>query len=150
MCRPVAGYGGELTPNPDCIVLNLMVTLQTVVSLLLDYSILGLVYARFSSPTLRAGSIRFSKSLLMTLEGGHLVLSTRISNVRRQNVLSPSVRMLLALEMDDADDESCEEHGFPLRLVVRCASVCGLVHVAKMTLLGHRHRPVAFSPGPDM
>ena len=119
-----AGYGGELTPNPDCIVLNLMVTLQTVVSLLLDYSILGLVYARFSSPTLRAGSIRFSKSLFMTLEGGHLVLSTRISNVRRQNVLNPSVRMLLALEMDHVGDDNCDEQGFPLRLVVRRRCAC--------------------------
>jgi hypothetical protein len=41
-----AGYGGDLTPNPDCILLNAIITLQTICSLLLDYSMLGLVYAR--------------------------------------------------------------------------------------------------------
>lgn len=41
-----AGYGGALTPNPDCIWVNVIVTLQTVASLMLDYSMLGIVYAR--------------------------------------------------------------------------------------------------------
>jgi hypothetical protein len=114
-----AGFGGLMTPNPDCLALNLVVALQTVVSLLLNYALLGLVYARFSSPTHRSSSIRFSKSLVVTLEGKHLVLSTSISNVRRQVVLCPSVRMLLALEVDGIETPGSEEKGRPLRFMVR-------------------------------
>ena len=44
--RTRAGYGGTLTPNPGCVVINLCVTLQTIISLMVDYSMLGLVYAR--------------------------------------------------------------------------------------------------------
>jgi hypothetical protein len=115
----LVGYGGTMTPNPDCLMLNLTVALQTVVSLLLDYSLLGLVYARFSSPTHRASSIRFSKSLVMTFDGVHLALSTSISNVRRQVVLCPSVRMLLALEVDGSENGGSEDKGKPLRFMVR-------------------------------
>ena len=114
-----AGYGGDLTPNPDCIALNLVITLQTVASLLLDYSILGLVYARFSSPTQRANSIKFSKSLYMALDGNHLVLSARVTNVRRQTVLDPHVRLLLALEMAP---DAASDRGTPLCLMVRCCA----------------------------
>jgi hypothetical protein len=109
-----------MTPNPDCIALNLLITLQSVAALLLCYSLLGIVYARFSSPTQRANSIRFSKSLYMALDGGHLVLSARVSNVRRQTVLSPTVRLLLALEVaPDADAAG----GAPLCLMARSASL---------------------------
>lgn len=112
-----------MTPDPDCTLLNLLVTLQTVCSLLLDYSILGLVYARFSSPTLRAASIRFSRSLYMSLVSGHLVLTTRLTNVRRQNVLNPAVRLLLALEDAAASAEETaagesHPHGCPLHFMV--------------------------------
>jgi hypothetical protein len=109
-----------LTPDPDCIALNLLITLQTVASLLLDYSLFGLVYARFSSPTNRISSIRFSKSLYMTLEDDHLVLSAKVSNVRRQTVLNPSVRLLLALDVPGDGSDSDVELGRPLCLMVRC------------------------------
>lgn len=118
---PDAGYGGELTPNPECTALNLLVALQTVISLLLDYSLLGLVYARFSSPTQRAASIRFSQSFYMSLIGGHLVLTTRLTNVRRQCVLNSSVRLLLALEdvPTAANGARDDPRGCPLHFMVR-------------------------------
>ena len=118
-----AGYGGDLTPNPDCIAINLLVTLQTIASLLLDYSLLGLVYARFSSPTNRIASTRFSHNLYMGLDGERLVLSARVSNVRRQTVLNPSVRLLLALEAAPREGEAApgrgDDEGVPLCLMVR-------------------------------
>lgn len=41
-----AGYGGQLTPDPDCVKVNALITFQTICSLMLDYTMLGLVYAR--------------------------------------------------------------------------------------------------------
>lgn len=94
------GYGGALTPNPDCTILNGLITLQTIVSLLLDYSMLGIVYARFSSPTLRASSILFSQQLAMHAAGDDLVLSLRVVNIRSKQILQPAVHMLIAMEDD--------------------------------------------------
>ena len=95
-------------------------------SLLLDYSLLGLVYARFSSPTNRISSIRFSKSIYMALENDHLVLSAKVSNVRRQTVLNPAVRLLLALEVPTEGGTCDESAGNPLCLMVctRAARAC--------------------------
>eukprot|EP00218_Dolichomastix_sp_CCMP3274_P000135 CAMPEP_0170154432 /NCGR_PEP_ID=MMETSP0033_2-20121228/57846_1 /TAXON_ID=195969 /ORGANISM="Dolichomastix tenuilepis, Strain CCMP3274" /LENGTH=137 /DNA_ID=CAMNT_0010391677 /DNA_START=14 /DNA_END=424 /DNA_ORIENTATION=- len=45
------GYGSYgLTPNPECIRLNILVTLQAVLSLLVDYAVMGLMYSRLSRP----------------------------------------------------------------------------------------------------
>jgi hypothetical protein len=117
-----AGYGGSLTPNPSCTLLNLLITLQTIVSLLLDYTLLGLVYSRFSFSD-AAYSIRFSKSLYMTLKGDHLVLSTRVSNVRRLTVINPSVRLLLALDVEGSNGD--DHVGNPLLFMVR-ACCCAM------------------------
>lgn len=58
------GYGGELTPNPDCTWVNLLVTLQTVASLMLDYSMLGIVYARCGPPPPRPRSLPHLPAML--------------------------------------------------------------------------------------
>eukprot|EP00892_Ulva_mutabilis_P008016 jgi/Ulvmu1/5587/UM023_0124.1 len=110
------GYGGELTPNPNCLWVNLIVTLQTVASLMLDYSMLGIVYARFSSPTLRAWSIRFSKSMFMHMADDRLLLSIRVGNVRSKTILNPTAKMLLAMEIDKGDCDA-DGDGQPLCLV---------------------------------
>lgn len=64
-------------------------------------------------------SIRFSKSIYLALEDDHLVLSAKVSNVRRQTVLNPAVRLLLALEVPREGDTCEEEAGYPLCLMVR-------------------------------
>jgi hypothetical protein len=70
---------------------------------------------RFSSPILRAWSIRFSKSLFMHVANDQLMLSLRVGNVRSKTILNPSTKMVLAMEIDD----SGQEDGKPLCLVVR-------------------------------
>lgn len=73
---------------------------------------------RFSSPTLRAWSIRFSKSLFMHMVDNRLLLSMRVGNVRSKTILNPTAKMLLAMEIDksECDDDG---DGQPLCLVVR-------------------------------
>ncbi len=41
-----AGYGGELAPNPECTMLNMMVVFQVIFAALVDYLMMGLVFAR--------------------------------------------------------------------------------------------------------
>lgn len=77
---------------------------------------------RFSSPTLRAWSIRFSKSLFMHMADDRLLLSMRVGNVRSKTILNPTAKMLLAMEIDKDDCDGAAD-GQPLCLVVRSASL---------------------------
>ena len=52
------GYGGQLTPDPYCSTTNALVTCQVIVSLLIDYAMLGIVFTRFANPSARASTIR--------------------------------------------------------------------------------------------
>lgn len=69
---------------------------QVLCAALMQASLLGLVYARFSAPGARASAIRFS-SILACFRGedGMRRLAFRVANVRRHQVLQPEVRMLL-------------------------------------------------------
>lgn len=72
------GYGSYgLSPNPDCFVLNALVTCQVVVSLMLDYTALGLVWARISRPNQRMRTILFSKNMTLCSVDGLPRLSFR-------------------------------------------------------------------------
>eukprot|EP00850_Spirogloea_muscicola_P007875 SM000041S15434 [mRNA] locus=s41:75330:79490:- [translate_table: standard] len=99
------GYGGELTPDPHCPITNLMVTFQSVASLLVAYSLLGVVYARFSRPTRRASTIVFSHTMVLNEDSGVPCLSVRVANIRKHQVIEANVRMLVALNNILTDEE---------------------------------------------
>eukprot|EP00897_Mesotaenium_endlicherianum_P009896 jgi/Mesen1/8935/ME000552S08444 len=91
------GYGGDLTPNPTCVPTNVCIMLQSICSLLVAYSLLGVVYARFSQPTRRAGTIKFSRYMVLHEEDGVPRLAFRVANIRKHQVIEATVRMLVAL-----------------------------------------------------
>ncbi|EFN52826.1 hypothetical protein CHLNCDRAFT_138260 [Chlorella variabilis] len=89
------GYGAQ-APNPDCYLLQLGIMAQVLVSLFMQGTLLGLVFARISNSAGRSATIRFSKVLSMWVgEDGVYRLTFRVANMRRHQVLKPEVRMLL-------------------------------------------------------
>ena len=85
------GYGGELTPDPYCPATNALVTCQVIVSLLFDYSVLGIVFTRFATPSSRASTIIFSKQIAMTQQDGLWRLTFRVANIRKHQILRPGM-----------------------------------------------------------
>jgi inward rectifier potassium channel len=79
------GYG-KLTP--DTVYANLLVTLQTVFAMLLLALTTGLMFARFSRPTAR---ILFTRNAVIGRYNGAPVLSFRIANERRNQILQAEV-----------------------------------------------------------
>jgi len=104
------GYGGMLTPDPDCDWLNCTVMIQAVLSALIEFALLGVVFARFSSPLGRARTLRFSKNVLLNHKEGKRRLSFRVANIRSHQILRPEVRALLSMKRMDVDDN--EENTF--------------------------------------
>jgi hypothetical protein len=69
---------------------------QVLVTALMQAALLGLVYARFSAPSARSATIRFSSILAMYREADGLYrLAFRVANLRRHQVLQPEVRLLM-------------------------------------------------------
>jgi inward rectifier potassium channel len=79
------GYG-KLTP--DTVYANLLVTVQTVFAMLLLALTTGMMFARFSRPTAR---VLFSQSAVIGLYNGAPVLSFRMANERKNQILQAEV-----------------------------------------------------------
>ncbi|KAG2443371.1 hypothetical protein HXX76_001732 [Chlamydomonas incerta] len=87
----------QIHPNPECVLVNLTVMLQVIASSLVNFIMLGLVFARFSAPYKRASTIRFSSVMVCNRHpvSGHWCLSLRVANIRKHQILKPSLRMVL-------------------------------------------------------
>jgi inward rectifier potassium channel len=79
------GYG-KLTP--DTVYANLLVTVQTVFAMLLLALTTGMMFARFSRPTAR---VLFSRSAIIGRYNGAPVLSFRMANERKNQILQAEV-----------------------------------------------------------
>ncbi|GLI71301.1 hypothetical protein VaNZ11_016442 [Volvox africanus] len=86
-----------IQPNPECTFTNLMVMCQVIASSLVNFIMLGLVFARFSAPFKRATTIRFSSVMVCYQQPatGYWCLSLRVANIRKHQLLKPALRMVL-------------------------------------------------------
>ncbi|GFR39598.1 hypothetical protein Agub_g58 [Astrephomene gubernaculifera] len=102
------GYTGDLQPNPDCTSLNMLIVMQVITAALIDYCMMGLVFARFASPNKRSLTIRFSSSavLFQRPEDGLWCLSFRLANIRKHSLISPQISLMLALPADSCSSSS--------------------------------------------
>ncbi|KAG2448597.1 hypothetical protein HYH02_006488 [Chlamydomonas schloesseri] len=96
------GYTGSLSPNPDCASVNVLVIFQVITAALIDYCMMGLVFARFASPSKRSETIRFSSSavLFQRPEDGLWCLSFRLANIRKTSLINPQVALMLAVPLE--------------------------------------------------
>ena len=91
-----------MSPNPDCFFINLAVTIQAITAVLINTSMMGVVFARFSSPMHRSQTIKFSSSLTMHASGGRMCLSCRVANLKAHGILNPQIRMVTCAGGDEA------------------------------------------------
>ncbi|KAG2496209.1 hypothetical protein HYH03_005808 [Edaphochlamys debaryana] len=98
------GYTGSVSPNPDCTSVNVLVIFQVITASLIDYCMMGLVFARFASPNKRSFTIRFSSHavLFQRPEDGLWCLSFRLANIRKTSLISPQISLMLAVPYDSA------------------------------------------------
>eukprot|EP00798_Chlamydomonas_sp_ICE-L_P015266 gene15266-21348_t len=89
------GYD-TIAPDPNCIYPNVVVMLEVIFSSLVSFILLGMVFARFSAPFKRASTVRFSTTATSHRHPtGYWCLSMRVSNLRKHQILQPSLRMVI-------------------------------------------------------
>ena len=88
------GFGFRY-PNSSCGVGTFFLVVQSLLGLLLDSFLLGLVFAKLSRPRNRRKTLLFSSVAVIHEEGGQRVLEFRIADVRRSQVVEAHVRLQL-------------------------------------------------------
>eukprot|EP00798_Chlamydomonas_sp_ICE-L_P020355 gene20355-27120_t len=85
-----------IAPNPECSFTNVCVMVEVISASLINFIMLGLVFARFSAPFKRASTVRFSKNAVIHRHSsGYWCISMRVANLRKHQILQPSVRMVV-------------------------------------------------------
>lgn len=113
------GYSGDtLYPNPDCDVFNLIVMVNIIFANLLDYCLMGVVFARFAAPMPKAKAIRFSSKavLYQTDPSSYWRLSFRVANIRKHSILQPEITIFLAIPQDPSDPTNSDLNFEQLKL----------------------------------
>jgi inward rectifier potassium channel len=103
------GYGSTV---PVGVPTNILVALESVVSLLGLAVVTGLVFARFSRPV---ADILFSKNALMTYLGDLRSFQFRIVNSRNNQIIDLHVRLLVSRFENNASGAAVRRY-YPLRL----------------------------------
>lgn len=86
----------QIYPEVTCAGANLIVMVQVICSNLIDFIMLGLVFARFSAPFKRATSIRFSTMCTINRHSsGYWALTFRVANIRKHQLLKPEIKVMM-------------------------------------------------------
>ncbi|GAX84455.1 hypothetical protein CEUSTIGMA_g11875.t1 [Chlamydomonas eustigma] len=103
------GYSGDQYPNPDCDFFYLITMVEIITATMLDYLLMGVIFARFSAPLPKAKAIRFSTHAVLYQHQDHQnlwCLSFRIANIRKHCLLSPNISLLLAVPENSPDSSN--------------------------------------------
>jgi len=73
----------------------LIMCLQSIVGVIIQACMAGIIFAKFTVPRARGETIVFSKNAVVTMRNGELFIVCRISDLRRYSLLEAHVRMIV-------------------------------------------------------
>ncbi|XP_030630713.1 inward rectifier potassium channel 16 [Chanos chanos] len=88
------GYGSR-GMSENCMVAIVVVTIQDVISVFIDTSIIGVVMAKMASARKRAQTVGFSNCAVINLRDGHMCLSWRVGDFRRNHMVEGTAQAKL-------------------------------------------------------
>jgi hypothetical protein len=88
-----AGYGN--TGPESCWVATWLIIIQSIIALILEAVVIGVVFARISHPAQRARSIYMSNKAVMARRDGILKFMFRVADIRNTQVVEPKVKAYL-------------------------------------------------------
>lgn len=88
------GYGGRATTE-QCPFAIIVMCLQSIVGVIIQACMAGIIFAKFTVPRNRGETIMFSKNAVITMRNGALMILCRISDLRKASLLEAHVRMIV-------------------------------------------------------
>ena len=68
---------------------------QSIIGVIIQACLAGIVFAKFTVPRKRGSTIVFSKNAVITMRNGALYLITRVCDLRKSSLLEAHVRMVI-------------------------------------------------------
>ena len=80
------GYGGRATTE-QCSLAIIVMSIQSIVGVIIQACMAGIVFAKFTKPTSRGETIMFSKNALVSMRNGGLHLLVRLADLRPSHLI---------------------------------------------------------------
>jgi len=80
------GYGGRATTE-QCSMAIIVMSLQSILGVVIQACMAGIVFAKFTKPSHRGETIMFSKNALISLRNGSLYLMVRLTDLRPSHLI---------------------------------------------------------------
>jgi len=103
------GYGVR-APTEQCSFAIIVMSLQSIFGVVIQACMAGIVFAKFTKPTMRAETILFSKNALITLRNGSYYLVCRIADLRQTQLLESHVSGHMVKKEITAEGEEIPYH----------------------------------------
>jgi len=109
------GYGSRQTTEecPDAIILQ---CIQSVVGVIIQACMAGIVFAKLARPKQRSNTVMFSRNAVITQRNGHLFLLFRLGNMRSSHLLEAHVRAQFIHKAFTKEGESINFHPEELKI----------------------------------
>ncbi|XP_036427903.1 inward rectifier potassium channel 16 [Colossoma macropomum] len=92
------GYGAR-GMSENCMLAIIIVTIQDIISVFIDTFIIGIVIAKMASARKRAQTVGFSNTAVINLRNGHLCLSWRVGDFRRNHIVEGTAHAQLVRQI---------------------------------------------------
>ncbi|XP_014679707.1 PREDICTED: G protein-activated inward rectifier potassium channel 3-like [Priapulus caudatus] len=107
------GYGSR-SITEECPEAIFTLVVQSIVGVLIQCFVVGMVFAKISRPNKRAQTIVFSKLAVVCARDGALCLQFRVGDMRRSQIISAHVRALLYRTVTTREGDVLPLHRFDL------------------------------------
>ena len=97
------GYGGRAT-NEECPFAIFTMSMQSIIGVIIQACMAGIIFAKFTVPTARQETIIFSKNATITMRNGSLYILCRVTDLREKSLLEAHVRMILIKDHEVTDE----------------------------------------------
>lgn len=95
------GYGFR-GMSENCMIAIIVVTIQDVISVFIDTFVIGIAVAKMASARKRAQTVGFSNCAVINLRDGHLCLSWRVGDFRRNHMVDGTAQAQLVQHKEHA------------------------------------------------
>ena len=97
------GYGGRAT-NEQCEFAIFIMSMQSIIGVIINAAMAGIIFAKFTVPAARSETIIFSKNAAITIRNGALCLLCRVADLRENSLLEAHVRMNLIKDQEITEE----------------------------------------------
>lgn len=109
-------FGGPMTPDPTCGTIQCIIAVQALTSKVIEFLMLGISFCRFTSPESRKHGLFIASRLVLEITGkNQMLLSVRVANVRKHQLLNAKIKIMFAYNnMDSAGmaNGTADVHGY--------------------------------------